>query len=104
MVDILLVVVEKIVLFLGESIGLEIRCEQMVGSWIDVREHVRLFAFVHYGGEVEGVGVVLLATGSSVSGLTRSSSNSDAVHPFAFGCLTFACLIYLSPSTNRFHR
>lgn len=67
--DVLLVVVEEFVLFLGESIGLETCCEEVIRIWIDVREHFRLFTLVHYGGEVEGVGVVLLAAERSISDL-----------------------------------
>lgn len=103
MVDILLIVVEEIVLFLSESIRLEAGCEQVIGRWIDVGEYIRFFTFVHYGGEVEGVGVALLSAVRIVSGLI-ASSYSYASYPFAFGCFTLACLMYLSPSTNRFHR
>jgi hypothetical protein len=67
-VDVLLVVVEEFVFFLGEGIGLEVGCEGVVGRWIDVGEYVRLFTFVHYGGEVEGVGIALLSTAKCVSG------------------------------------
>jgi hypothetical protein len=103
-VDVLLVVVEELVLFLGESVGLEVDCKNVVGRWIDVVQHIRLFTFVHYGGEVEGVGVALLSTVRGVSGLIGSKRYSYASHPFAFGCFALACLMYLSPSTNLFHR
>ena len=102
--DVLLIVVEEIVFLLGESIGLEVGCEQVIGRWIDVGEYVRFVTFVHYSGEVEGVGVALLATVSSICDLMKSDSRSNASHPFAFGCFALACLMYLSPSTNLFHR
>ena len=104
MVDMLLIVVEKVVLLLGESVGFEVDCENVIRRWIDVVEHVRLFTFVHYGGEVKYVGVTLLSTVMGISGLIGSKDNSNASHPFAFGCFALACLMYLSPSTNLFHR
>ena len=102
--DVLLVVVEELVLFLGESVGLEIDCKNVIGRWVDVVEHVRLFTFVYYGGEVKCVGVALLSTVMGISGLIEPKDNSYASHPFAFGCFSLACLMYLSPSTNLFHR
>jgi hypothetical protein len=36
MVDVLLIVVEKVVLFFGESVGFEVDGEEMVGCSIDV--------------------------------------------------------------------
>ena len=36
MVDVLLIVVEKIVLFFGESVGFEVDGEEVIGCWVDV--------------------------------------------------------------------
>jgi hypothetical protein len=103
-VDVLLVVVEEFVLFLGESIGLEGGCEGVIGRWIDVGEDIRLFTFVHYGGEVEGVGAALFSAEYGSQWSDEISNGEFASYPLSFGCFALACLMYLSPSTNRFHR
>lgn len=60
MVDVLLVVVKKVVLFFGESVRFKVDGKEMVRRRIDVWRDFGLFAFVHGSGEVEGVGVALL--------------------------------------------
>ena len=60
MVNVMLIVMEKVVLFFGESVGFEVDGEEMVWRRIDVWQDFGLFAFVHGGGEVEGIGIALL--------------------------------------------
>lgn len=60
MVNMLLIVVEKFVLFFRESVGFEVDGEEMVGCRVHFWQNFRLFAFMHGGGEIEGVGVALL--------------------------------------------
>ena len=60
MMNMLLIVVEKVILFFGERVGLEVDGEEMVGCRVHFWQNFRLFAFMHGGGEIEGVGVALL--------------------------------------------
>ena len=102
MVNMLLIVVEKVVLFFGESVGFEVDGEKVIGCRIDVWQDFGLFALVHSGGEVEGVDVTLLL--SVKSKYLVAIMVDHETHPLPFGCFILACLMYLSPRTKRFHR
>jgi hypothetical protein len=60
MVDVLLIVVEKVVLFVGESVGFEIDGEDVLRCRIDVWKNSRFFALMYGSGEIKGVGVAFL--------------------------------------------
>jgi len=60
MVDVLLIVMEKVVLFVGESVGFEIDGEDVFRCRIDVRKDFRFFALMYGSGEVKGVSVAFL--------------------------------------------
>ena len=89
-VDVLLVVVEEGVFFVGESVGFEVDGEGVGGWWGDVGEGLGGFAFVDGGGEVEGVGVAFLFSGLGVS-IVLGSCGGLEDSPFAFWVF-LACL------------